>query len=414
MTDLDEALAPGAASGMAAVKAAAERKRAEALADALDLEELAGTGATNPAVRLTAEDAKAAKRAEEAAKAWPSQRFTAEDLGTKPPGRVWLLRQDTGDKAPGFFPLGKVGILSAPGGTGKTMALASLALAVATGRPWLQAGGIVSGYREPTGFGVGTPGRVALLLAEETADEVHRRLYYAGRMMGLAPDALALAAARVEIFALASVNVALVTEDGEEEPRALELVERLAEIVKDDPAGWAAVILDPLSRFGGLGAEVDNGHATRAIQALERLTKLPGGPGVLVAHHERKGNGEDAGQDAVRGSSALVDGARWAARLIPVFKPRPKGGKGKPAAPLERWTIDGNRAVELDLVKTNYTPGIDERRLLILDGAHGGALRVATRSEKATLAAERKAVKGAADQVKENTPAKAGPPMSGV
>jgi hypothetical protein len=65
MTDLDEALAPGAASGMAAVKAAAERKRAEALADALDLEELAGMGA--PPLP-TAEEAKAAKRAAEAEK----------------------------------------------------------------------------------------------------------------------------------------------------------------------------------------------------------------------------------------------------------------------------------------------------------------------------------------------------------
>lgn len=394
MTDLDEALAPGAGGGMAAVKAAAERKRAEALAAEGEKD---GTA-----------------EGEGAAKAWPSQRFTAEELGTKPPDRVWLLRQDTGDKAPGFFPLGKVGILSAAGGTGKTMALASLALAVATRRPWLQAGGMPSGHRE-TGFGVGTPGRVALLLAEETADEVHRRLFYAGRMMGLGSDDLALAAARVEIFALASVNVALVTEDGEEEPRALELVKRLAEIVKDDPAGWAAVILDPLSRFGGIGAEVDNGHATRAIQALERLTTLPGGPGVLVAHHERKGNGEDAGQDAVRGSSALVDGARWAARLIPVFKPRAPGQKGKPSALRERWTtIHGCRAVELDLVKTNYTPGIDGRRLLILDGAHGGALRVATRSEKDALASERKATKGAAAPAEENTAAKTGSPMVGV
>ena len=43
------------------------------------------------------------------------------------------------------------------------MALCGLALAVATGRPWLQAG---RGPLATDGYGVAEPGRVALLLAE--------------------------------------------------------------------------------------------------------------------------------------------------------------------------------------------------------------------------------------------------------
>ena len=138
------------------------------------------------------------------------------------------------------------------------------------------------------------------------------------------------------------------------------------------------MIVDPLSRFGGVDTETDNGAATRAVQALEKLTGLPGGPSVMVAHHERKGSAKDAsaGQEAVRGSSAIVDAGRWVARLVPVEVPAG-----------ERWETagKGDAAVLFKLVKTNYTRGIRRPRLLILDKEHHGAMRMATDAEAAEL-----------------------------
>src|SRR5262249_25635901 len=85
---------------------------------------------------------------------------------TKPPERrSWLLRDQRTDS--GVLPLGKVGMLAGAGGAGKTMALTQLAVAVATGTPWL---GVLE---------VAAQGNVLLILGEEDAEEVRRRLYRA-------------------------------------------------------------------------------------------------------------------------------------------------------------------------------------------------------------------------------------------
>jgi RecA-family ATPase len=300
--------------------------------------------------------------------------LNAAELSTAPPPRRWLLnRYDEKGHEVGMFPAGKVGILSAPGGTGKTMALVGLALAVATGRAWLEAGGADrKGKPGGRGFPVASPGRVALLLGEEDAEDIGARLHYTARLMGLRADEAELAARRVIVGPLAGEDVSLVTEDGELSNRATALYDRL-DALSDDADPWALILVDPLSRFGGIGAEVDNALATRAIQALERLTRLRDRPAVLMAHHERKGGGD--GADAVRGASAIVDGARWVARLSPVTT-RP----GK-----KRWaTKNGDRCVTFEVVKTNYGPPLDAPRVLVLDGRRHGALRVAFDGEGPT------------------------------
>lgn len=290
----------------------------------------------------------------------------ARPLTTAPEPARWLLWQGAAGKGAGLMRAGKVGILSAPGGTGKTLALCSLALSVLTGRPWLSEAQTMprrgSGYAvDPAAVGL----RVALLLGEEDAAEVHRRLWQVAGLMALDAEERAAVHERLVVGALSGEDVTLVGTDGA--PMVDGLARTLAE--RAGP-GFALVILDPLSRFGGVEAETDNGLATRTVGALERLTALPGKPAVLVAHHERKGGGK--GTDAVRGASALVDGARWVARLQPVEL----GGR--------RWRSEdgkGHRAVWLRLVKTNYTPPLEAPCLVMLDSAHGGAPRVARAGE---------------------------------
>jgi len=368
--------------------------RAPKVADALA--STSGTGADDRGPSglslddlATEGEADAARKDAERAADGPWSRVVQLEPGTltdKPQKQRWLLRANPGPEWPGFYPMGKMGILAAPGGTGKSMALVGLALAVTSGRPWLQAG---RGTHLEHGFRVDTPGRVALLLGEEDPEDVRRRLFYTARMMDLNDEERQRVRERLWVGPLAGEDVTLVDKDGERDPRADALFARLKGIGKaSGEPRWSAVLVDPLSRFGGVGAEKDNALATRAIQALERLTKLEGNPAVLLAHHVRKGatDGKGAAKDdadAIRGSSAIVDGARWAAVLSHIMDPAEKH---------KRWrTAAGNVAANLRVVKTNYTGPMDLDPLLVLDKAHHGGIRMATPVERAGLAAARAA-----------------------
>jgi RecA-family ATPase len=278
---------------------------------------------------------------------------------------------------------GKVGLLSARGGTGKSAALCGLALAVRTGKPWLQEP-MRAGDQGAPGFGVDRSARgglVALLMGEEDLPELDRRLWKAAELMGLDAAERRAAAAGLVIAPLAGVEAALVEGAPGAYVLAVEALYAALEARAEALGGvWSAVLLDPLSRFGGAACETDNAAATLAIQALERLTQLPGNPAVLVAHHERKGGGD--GADAVRGASALVDGARWVGRLTVVQAPdKERRGEVGPYRPV----VDGAAAsmVRLDVAKTNYTGPMEPRLLTVA----GGGIRAARKAERDELAA---------------------------
>lgn len=288
-----------------------------------------------------------------------------------PPSRRWLLmRPDdlpgsrpgrTGDA--GFLPLGKVGVLAAAGGAGKTMALVQLALSVATGKPWLGTFTVPETSR----------GHVLLALGEEDAEEVRRRLHAAfaamwpndqGKPSDAAHDAMELAERRITILPLAGEPCAFVSTDPK--TREAKHTEALAQMraflerkSERDDHGWSLIALDPLSRFAGAETETDSAAATRFVQAIESLVSVRGTPTVLVAHHTTKGSrkGDEANDTtAVRGSSALTDGVRWVATMMP-------------EKPAETNTVQGR--VFFELTKSNYGP---PDKLRSIKRAEGGAL----------------------------------------
>ena len=283
-----------------------------------------------------------------------------------PPTRQWLLTRDghgsdAGKKGVGFLPLGKVGMLAAAGGVGKTMALVQLALSVATGREWLGDFTVPEASR----------GHVLLALGEEDAGEVHRRLYNAFRAMWPSEEgrhsdeqrrAMALAQERITVVPLSGVPCSLVTTNPTtrttEESTALAGLRDLLEHADHE---WSLVVLDPLSRFAGVETETDNAAATRFVQAVETLVTVPGNPTVLLAHHTTKGSRGEEGENAsdttdARGASAITDGVRWVARLSPV-----KSTENDP----------GPKRATLTLTKSNYGP-LDKKRTV--KRADGGAL----------------------------------------
>lgn len=285
-------------------------------------------------------------------------------LTTPPPPRRWLFRHPTRDGAPcprgdgdGLLPRGKVGVLASEGGVGKTMLAIDAAVSLATGRRFL-------GHFD---VDPGASGKIFLGLAEEDTEEVHRRFFAAAKARELDDEELGLVVDRVMPLALAgrSVSVIAYAQDGRAVIDSAVLTSLRNRLTREaGELGWALVMLDPLARWAGPDVEVDNEMATRFVQALETLTRVPGHPAVLVAHHSSKLARRNGAVDS-RGVTAITDAVRWAATLR-------------------------NDGADVYFVqsKSNYSrPMLDELRLVRGDG---GLLRVPTATELQSRAAREK------------------------
>ncbi len=262
-------------------------------------------GASHVLVDPGSDEASATARAVEPS-AW--ERFVhatdAEWFTRAPDPRKWLLRDGRRDRSPGLLPLGKAGMLVAEGGAGKTMLLCQLAIAVATGTPFLGC------------FPVATAGRVLLALSEEDRDEAHRRLYNAARTGAPTP-----ADGSIVVLALASVPCTMLESDERGNMQDTAFAHWLFAFVDAEAAAgrpFALVVLDPLSRYAGRDAEKDNAAATRFCQSVERLTSPE--TTALVSHHNNKVSrgGRDVATADARGATAFGDGFRWVATLSPL------------------------------------------------------------------------------------------------
>jgi len=234
--------------------------------------------------------------------------------------------------------MGKVGALIAEGGAGKTFCLVQLALAVATERSWLDT------------FNVSTPGRVLLVVGEEDHEEAKRRVFNVARATNSEPPD----EDQLLVLPLAGVPSEMLHRDiGGNIQEAPFLTWTRSFLATRDQ--WSLIILDPLSRFSGPGAERDNHEATRFVQALESLAKQTGAT-VLVAHHtSQSSRSRDAKASATagRGVTGITDGIRWVSQLTP--------------DDLEELTEEQRASigsmVRLDFVKSNYSK-LGERLLL--------------------------------------------------
>ena len=301
--------------------------------------------------------------------AWGEDGWLAE----RPPPRPMLLTVEADKRPAPFLPLGKVGFLAAAGGAGKTQALMQLAVSVATGYDWLNA------------FKVETQGRVLLALGEEDREEIKRRLQKTVHAWaeGAGAEARQRILERILPLPLCGIDARLRGDDGSPTPFARGLNALLAR----DGEPWALVILDPAARFMSGADEKDNAAATRFVEACERLTQTTqGGPTVLVSHHTGKQGvrGDIGGDDQylARGSSALVDGARWAVNL------RWWDLKEDARAHLGS-ALSERRFLHMHHVKSNYTPVMRPPLGLAMDD---GILEKMTEAEVGEVkTAERKA-----------------------
>lgn len=209
----------------------------------------------------------------------------------------------------GIFPLGSPALLAASGGIGKSFALLDLALKIATNSddPFHPASYAFGGK-------VLAKGTVVMLTAEDSKDSVHRRLQQIAddEQLEKAGERLIVVPIPDATGPIALVNEAMGTVSMTEHFHAL--VEQLTQI--DD---LACVMIDPLQAFCWADINADPKAAQLWWTSMSTISAKTGAT-TLSSHHMRKDGlsgvtDAQSAREAIRGSSALVDGARLAYAL---------------------------------------------------------------------------------------------------
>jgi len=142
--------------------------------------------------------------------------------------------------------------------------------------------------------------------------------------------------------------------------------QELTKVSERSKAGFALVVMDPLSRFAGPDVEKDNSAATSYVAAVETLCALPGTPTVINAHHSSKTSGQNGKSDA-RGVTGIQDGFRSNTSLT-------------------AFQFETLRGILMSNVKNNMAPHFGDRWLIQqTEKGLGGTLRLATEPEAAAL-----------------------------
>jgi len=188
-----------------------------------------------------------------------------------------------------------VSVLASAGGIGKTSLQIVEALAIVTGRPLL-------------GEEVKERTNVWIVNLEDPLEEIQRRVLAAMRHYKISPDEV-----RGRLFVNAgrdfSLKFGIQTREGVL-PNT-KLVEYLCDQIPRKQIG--CVFIDPF--VGAHSINENDNMAVNAIVAEIRRVADQTKCAIGLVHHIRKGNGEDASIDSVRGAGSLIGAAR-AARVV--------------------------------------------------------------------------------------------------
>jgi len=198
------------------------------------------------------------------------------------------------------FVVGTVGLLTSPGGAGKSMLALQIALSIATGRDDLH-------------LGVGETGSVLFLAGEDPANVLHQRLHDLSNHYS--PEERLRISARCDIRATLGVDTNIMSD-------------RWFTWIKDLSKGRRLVVIDTLSRFHRLNE--NDARDAKAIMSKLEMISVELNISILVLHHVSKAsamNGEGDAQQAARGSSVFVDNARWASFLVGMTQKEAKDKK---------------------------------------------------------------------------------------
>jgi len=262
---------------------------------------------------------------------------------TPPPVPHWVVQGlETGD----------VGILSAPGGMGKSMMCLSLAWAVASGQRFFGQ------------WAVSEPGDVTYLYAEDSARVMHQRLHALAQMAEL--GLTNAVAHRLHLIGLRGHPPKLAGSElhGDITPNIAALT-AIADTLTAQ-AHPRLLVIDPMIKFHSLD-ENDNGQMSQFIDVMAALGEQCG-VAVILTHHEAKGTATGS-QRAVRGAGAIVNEARWLVSLRPLT--------GRQAQDLDIADEDLWRYLLVCAPKVNSTAKLPD--LLLERDGQSGTLQLSAR-----------------------------------
>ena len=222
--------------------------------------------------------------------AWTADRYAGEARPIK-----WLCK--------GTIPLGIPALIAAMGGLGKSYLALDLALQIAAGVAGLEQPRLILGGR------IAVEGTAVVITAEDSFDAMHRRLNR------IDPTSRRLRhPKRLIVLPLPDAGGArpLIANKGKELARSpfLEELKRQLLEFKD----LRLIVIDPLQAFVLADVNADPAAAQFLWSAMAEIASSTGAT-VLLTHHMRKDgmmkitDGDDA-REGIRGTTALVDGAR--------------------------------------------------------------------------------------------------------
>ena len=287
-------------------------------------------------------DAPAAPVAPVAELAWPTPVDQINEMLL--PRRQWVYARD--------YIRGFVTVTASAGGIGKTSLTMVEALAVACNRPLLD---------EP----VHEQCNVWVLNLEDDRAEMMLRLAAAMRHYGVKHQDIA---GKLFVDAEDTIEVVMAAEGRDGLQKNDALLDYMIKRVKD--LGIGMIILDPF--VSSHLVEENSNSSIQAVTAMFRRLARETNCAVHIVHHVRKGNGEDATIDSVRGAGSLIGAAR-AARVINRLSEREALRLGVP-------DLEAVGIFRVDNGKANLAPPADKavyRRMIGVELANGEWIGVA-------------------------------------
>lgn len=216
----------------------------------------------------------------------------------QPPEQEFLIN----DK----IPMATTGLIAGTGGSSKTQFILQLSCGIAAGADMFSSGNLTPPWCPKEAM------KVLVLTAEESNDDLHRRIYNITQESGYTEPEKTLLRENLHICSVSGLNNLFTQRLPEGDYIQTQNVEDLLSFIKPIKR-LGLIVFEPISRFRS-GDENNNEAGTRMVEIMERLS-IETGATVITASHTNKGtsNADELNQDAIRGASALVDGVRWAA-----------------------------------------------------------------------------------------------------
>jgi len=191
---------------------------------------------------------------------------------------------------------GRVGGLSAPGGTGKSYLLLTMAAAAATGQSLIP--------KIPTGKA--GPYKVVYITAEEDQHDIHQRIRAIADAYPCVGGNAELLDSNLHVYPAVGESMSIINNPGIDSPgRAV--IDKILSTHKPD-----VLILDPLAQMHGLD-ENNNSDMTQLMRILSGIAQAHNLV-LIVSHHSSKATvlgGTNDTQQSTRGASSIIDNARW-------------------------------------------------------------------------------------------------------